>query len=147
MKTLALITAICLSVFSFATEAKEHQVQLLTSGADGQMMIMSPGFLKIAPGDSVTFVPSDSSHNVESMAIPESAAPFNSKMGQKVTLTFTEQGVYLYKCTPHFALGMLGVIQVGNALNLEDVKQQWQSLSTGVALNKERVPQYLSQVK
>lgn len=127
--------------------AKNHQIKLLTTGENGQTMVMSPGFLKISQGDSVTFIPSDVTHNVESLAIPEGAESFNSAMGKEVTITFTKQGVYLYKCTPHFALGMLGVIQVGEPVNLAKVEKEWSTLSAGVALNKERVTQYLSEVK
>ena len=44
--------------------AADHQVQMLNKGADGAM-VFEPGFLKIAPGDTVTFIPTDKSHNVE----------------------------------------------------------------------------------
>jgi hypothetical protein len=68
-------------------------------------------------------------------------------MGEKFSHTFDTKGVYLYKCTPHFALGMLGVIQVGAAENLSKVKKDWSDISSGVVMNKERVSAYLSQVK
>ncbi|MGO6834345.1 pseudoazurin, partial [Rhizobium ruizarguesonis] len=38
--------------------AADHQIQLLNKGADG-VMVFEPGFVKIAPGDTVTFVPTD----------------------------------------------------------------------------------------
>jgi pseudoazurin len=144
MILLAIVVAIALNATAYA---KNHQVKLLTSDANGQNMIMSPGYLKISQGDTVTFLPSDSSHNVESVSLPLKAEKFSSPMGQKFSYTFDENGVYLYKCTPHFVLGMLGVIQVGDAKNLAQVNQDWSTLSTGVAMNKERVSAYLSQVK
>ncbi|WP_085298850.1 plastocyanin/azurin family copper-binding protein [Cognaticolwellia mytili] len=141
---LAVVLAIALNATAYA---KNHQVKLLTSDDNGQNMIMSPGYLKIALGDSVTFIPADPSHNVESISIPEKAAKFVSPMGQKYSHTFNVNGVYLYKCTPHFVLGMWGVIQVGDAENIEQVNKDWSTLSTGVAMNKARVSAYLSQVK
>lgn len=147
MKNLtALVTIYCL-LFASPLFAKNHEVKLLTASANNQTMLMSPGYLKIEVGDTVTFVPADPTHNVESVSIPLNASEFATQMGQKVTLNFDHKGVYLYKCTPHFALGMLGVIQVGNGDNLAQVKEDWSKLQAGVVLNKERVNQYLSQVK
>ncbi|WP_426369388.1 plastocyanin/azurin family copper-binding protein [Pseudocolwellia sp. HL-MZ7] len=143
MKYLFLI----LVTFSSVIHAKHYEVKLLTSDASGKMMLMSPGYLKIFQGDTVTFIPSDPSHNVESVSIPEQASAFASPMGQTFSYTFSNKGVYLYKCSPHFALGMLGVIQVGEAENRLKVEQDWQKISSGVVMNKERINGYLSQAK
>lgn len=136
-----------LIILSTKIYAKNHEVKLLTSGDNGQTMLMSPGYLKISKGDTVTFLPSDASHNIQSVSIPKKVKAFASQMGQKFSYTFDEKGVYLYKCTPHFALGMLGVIQVDNTENLAQVRKDWSGISTGVVMNKERVGEYLSQVK
>ncbi|MGO8249357.1 plastocyanin/azurin family copper-binding protein, partial [Rhizobium johnstonii] len=42
----------------------DHQVQMMNKGTDGAM-VFETGFLKIAPGDTVKFIPTDKSHNVE----------------------------------------------------------------------------------
>lgn len=136
-----------LLLLSFNVLGATHEVKLLTSGADGQTMVMSPGVLKIAAGDEVVFVPADPSHNVESMSIPQNAESFLSPMGKEFTYKFTENGVYLYKCTPHFIMGMIGVIQVGSPDNLKKVEKDWEAVSQSVAMNKERVTNYLKQVK
>ena len=34
----------------------------------------------------------------------------------------TEEGVYMYQCTPHLGMGMIGAIVVGGPANLETVK-------------------------
>jgi plastocyanin len=54
--------------------AADHQVQMLNKGADG-VMVFEPSFTKVAPGDTITFIPTDKSHNVESFKglIPEGA--------------------------------------------------------------------------
>lgn len=147
MKNIMTVLIITLALLSSTVSAKHYDVKLLTTDDKGQNMVMSPGFLKISPGDTVTFSPSDPSHNVESVSIPKQVKSFTSKMGQQFTHTFDQQGVYLYKCTPHFVLGMLGVIQVGAAQNLPMVMKDWSAMSAGVAMNKDRVNAYLSQVK
>ena len=39
------------------------------------------------------------------------------------SITFKKKGVYLYQCTPHKAMGMIGLVIVGNdKSNLEDIK-------------------------
>lgn len=143
-----IISTLIVSLSSLsAAHAANHEVKLLTAGAGGQTMIMEPGYLKVAKGDTVTFTPADPSHNVESMAIPEGAEKFSSPMGQAFTYTFSQDGVYLYKCTPHFVMGMIGVIQVEQPTNLEAVQAYWTGIQSGVVMNKERVPSYLKQVK
>ena len=36
-----------------------------------------------------------------------------SKNGKEVVLTFDTPGVYLYQCTPHASMGMIGLVVVG----------------------------------
>ena len=47
--------------------AAEHQVKMLNKGTDGQPMVFEPAYLKVQPGDTVKFLPTDKSHNVESI--------------------------------------------------------------------------------
>ncbi len=101
--------------------AAEHEVKMLNKGADGTM-VFEPSLLKIAPGDRIRFVPTDKGHNVlsiEGMA-PEGAAAFQSKMGQELTVTFDQPGVYGYECKPHYGMGMVGLVVVGDPVNLAD---------------------------
>ena len=52
-----------------------------------------------------------------------SVLPLKSEMDEMHLLVFTVPGVYLYGCTPHKNMGMLGLIIVGNNFhNLEEVK-------------------------
>ena len=96
--------------------AADHVVKMLNKGKAG-MMVFEPALLKIAPGDTVTFVPTDKVHNAESIAgmIPAGAAAFKGKMSQPVKVTFSKPGLYGYKCLPHYGMGMVGVVIVGNA--------------------------------
>jgi pseudoazurin len=108
--------AVGLIMVAASARAAEVEVKLLDKGADGGMMVFSPSFVKVAPGDSVHFVAVDKDHDVASIAgmIPAAAKPFAGQMGQDLTVTFTEPGVYGVKCTPHYAMGMVALIVVGD---------------------------------
>lgn len=94
-----------------------HEVRMLNKGPEGRPMQFDPAFLKIAPGDSVKFVPTDKGHNSESILemIPEGAETWKGKINEEITVTFDVEGIFGYKCQPHFGLGMVGLIQVGES--------------------------------
>ncbi|MFD1881960.1 pseudoazurin [Paracoccus pacificus] len=104
--------------------AAEHEVKMLNKGAAGTM-VFEPAFVKAEPGDTVRFIPTDKSHNVESIKeiLPEGVELFKSKINEEYTLAVTEKGLYGVKCTPHFAMGMVALVQVGDApTNLDAAK-------------------------
>ena len=103
--------------------AADHQIQLLNKGEKGAM-VFQPAFVAAAPGDTVTFVPTDKSHNAEIIKdmLPEGAEPFKGKMNEPITVTLAAEGVYGIKCAPHYGMGMVALIAVGNAVNLEQAK-------------------------
>lgn len=104
-------------------QAADHQVQMLNKGDKGAM-VFQPDFIQAAPGDTVTFVPVDKGHDAESIKgmIPEGAEPFKGKMNEQITVTFDKEGVYGVKCTPHFGMGMVALVVVGQPANLEEAK-------------------------
>jgi pseudoazurin len=113
-----------LSMLSAPAFATDFEVHMLNKGTDGAM-VFEPGFVKVAKGDTVTFIPTDKGHNVESIKdlIPEGATAFKSKMGDTFKQTFDVPGAYAVKCAPHAGMGMVGLIVVGDApANLEAVK-------------------------
>lgn len=120
---LAGLIAAC--VISFGAAAADHQVEMVNRAPDGKAMQFVPAFLKIAPGDTVTFIPKDKGHDSLSIdgMLPEGAEPWKGKINEQLTVTFTKTGLYGYKCQPHYALGMVGLIQVGDdTSNLETLK-------------------------
>lgn len=105
--------------------AANFEVHMLNKGADGQTMVFEPALTRIAPGDTVTFMPTDKGHDAQSIAdmIPAGAEPFKGKMGQEIAVTFTVPGAYVVKCSPHYAMGMVALVVVGDApANLEALK-------------------------
>jgi len=105
--------------------AAEFEVRMLNKGAEG-VMVFEPAGLKIAVGDSVTFIPTDKGHNAESIKgmAPDGAPAFKGKMNEKVTVKFDQAGAYGVKCSPHLSMGMVGVVVVGDVpqANLDAVK-------------------------
>jgi len=98
-----------------AAAAADHEVKMLNRGAAG-MMVFEPPYLKVAPGDTVTFKSVNPSHNAETIPgmLPEGAQPFKGALSKDVTVTFEKEGIYGYKCMPHYGMGMVGLIQVGD---------------------------------
>ncbi|WP_288649730.1 pseudoazurin [Pseudomonas sp. UBA5568] len=99
-----------------AAYADIHEVKMLNRGADGAM-VYEPDHLHIAPGDTVRFVPSHSSHNAASVPalLPAGAKPFKSKISQPFEQIFSVPGLYGIQCIPHLGMGMVMLIQVGDA--------------------------------
>lgn len=125
LKTLigAVLSVAVLSLSS-AAMAANFEVLMLNKGTDGKTMGFSPSFLQVEPGDTVTFIPIDKGHNAESILgmIPEAATHWKGKVDEEFTVTLSEKGLYGFKCFPHFAMGMVGLVQVGNdRSNLNDL--------------------------
>ena len=90
---------------------------------------------RIKVGDSIEWLPTNEGHNVEFFAGPlVSSLPPKSKIDERHIVVFSEPGVYLYGCTPHANMGMLGLVIVGNDLhNLESIKKiHLSSIATSV---------------
>jgi len=111
------------SLFSAAAMAENHVV-------DAQLTAFDPLVIKIAPGDTVswrnmnghlvntTFTDGSGQHEY----LPEGAEGFVSVMGENFqTQPLTAEGVYLYKCDPHWGAGMGGAIIVGEPTNLQEI--------------------------
>lgn len=113
-KTLAGVVVAMATMGSYAAAA-DFEVHMLNKGKDG-VMVFEPGLTKVAKGDTVTFVPTDKSHNAETIKdlIPEGAKPFKGKLNEAIKITFDVEGAYAIKCTPHIGMGMVALIVVGD---------------------------------
>ena len=79
---------------------------------------------KINVGDTIEWSPKNEGHNVEFLGGPDfSSLPEKSDLNAFHSVTFNLPGVYLYHCTPHGNMGMLGLVIVGNDFhNLKDIE-------------------------
>ena len=133
--------------FTFSSLAEEHVVKMLNAGKEG-MMVFEPAVLSIKKGDTVKFVATDVSHNSSSVEgmIPEGADPWVGALSQDIEVTLTKEGVYVYQCTPHNMMAMVGVIKVESSSNLTEVKQRAESYKKTFLMNQERLDNYLSTI-
>lgn len=123
MRTTTFLAAALLILAAGAAHAADHQVKMLNKGEKGAM-VFEPDFIEAAPGDTVTFVATDKSHNAEAIKgmVPEGVELFKGKLSEPVTVTVSAEGVYGVKCTPHYGMGMVALIAVGEPVNLEQAK-------------------------
>tara|TARA_B100000609_G_scaffold110201_1_gene87576 strand:- start:327 stop:755 length:429 start_codon:yes stop_codon:yes gene_type:complete len=82
---------------------------------------------KINVGDKIEWLPKNKGHNVEFLAGPDmNDLPPKSKLNSLHSVIFELPGVYLYQCTPHGNMGMLGLVVVENDFhnlqNLNEIK-------------------------
>ena len=79
---------------------------------------------KIDVGDTIEWLPKNEGHNVEFLGGPDfNSLPEKSELNSFHSVTFNLPGVYLYHCTPHGNMGMIGLVIVGNDFhNLEDIE-------------------------
>lgn len=119
-KTLLLTTLISSFLITSPGLAAEFEVLMLNKGEKGGM-VFQPDFVKASPGDTIKFVPTDKGHNVESIKgmLPENVEKFKSKFNKEFVLTVSEDGLYGVKCTPHYGMGMVALIAVGDPANEE----------------------------
>lgn len=96
--------------------AAEFEVDMLNKGPDG-VMVFEPPLTRVAVGDTVHFVAKDKGHDAQTIPgmLPDGATPINGQISQDVTVTFTVPGVYGVRCVPHFGLGMVALVLVGDA--------------------------------
>ena len=96
--------------------AADFHVHMMNTGAAGPM-VFEPGLTRIAVGDTVIFTPTDKSHNAETIKgmLPEGAEPFKGKVNEEISVTFTVPGLYGIKCAPHYPMGMVALVMVGDA--------------------------------
>ena len=144
MKKNLILTAVLLAA---AAHAAEHEIKMLDIGSDKAPMVFEPAVLKIAPGDTVTFVPTNKGHNVESKLVPDGAEAFKSELDEKYSVKLDKEGVYIYVCPPHSMMNMVGVIQVGEATNMDAVNTRVPKLEKRAMSNKGRLSKYIEQLK
>ena len=107
-----------------ARAAATVEVHMKNTGEAGAM-VFEPALVKIAVGDTVKFIPTDKGHNAETLRdiLPEGAEPFKGKINEEIDVTFTVPGAYGVRCLPHFAMGMVALVVVGDVppANLDQV--------------------------
>ena len=126
---LKLALAAVISLGSIGTALAETiEVKMYTKHPEtGERNVFDPAFVAVEPGDTIKFVSVDKGHNSASNKgmIPQEVEKWKSKFSKDFEITVEKPGIYGYVCSPHEALGMVGMFVVkgdGMLHNLEDVK-------------------------
>jgi pseudoazurin len=129
------------------SEGSEHTVKMLNMG-DGGSMIFEPAVIKVSKGDTIHFKAVDLSHNSATIdgMIPAGASSWAGGINQDISVTLDTEGVYVYQCDPHAMMAMVGVIQVGEAVNMAEVQEAAQNLKSNFMMNGDRLSGYLAQL-
>ena len=109
MKYFALAAAMFMSTPAFAAALP---IEMLNKDAAGNKMVYSEEIARVDVGDTIIWVPTDKGHNVEMISSPNDLK-FKSKNNKEAKITFEVPGLYLYWCTPHKGMGMIGLVVVG----------------------------------
>ncbi|QRZ16013.1 pseudoazurin [Paracoccus methylovorus] len=77
---------------------------------------MEPEYLMVQPGDTVKFIAADPGHNAATIAgmIPGDGRKFVGKINEEIEVILTDAGIWGIKCSPHYTMGMVMLIQVGD---------------------------------
>ena len=149
MEIIRKLLVLIIFIISVPAFSADHTVDMLSS-SDGQMMVFKPAVLKINPGDTVTWKATNPGHNTASIneMSPDSSLQWDGKINEELKITFTKEGVYGYKCTPHYILGMVGIVSVGdNTANLSAATAYAADAEKKFATNKDRFSKYINELK
>lgn len=109
-----LLTATVLALLPGLALSDTYDVKMLNRGDSGSM-VYEPNFLALQPGDTIRFIATHPSHNAASIPEiwPEEAPQVKGQINQEIEVTFEANGFYGIKCSPHYTMGMVMLIQVG----------------------------------
>lgn len=117
LKMLGATALVSVPLKAMADGHETHMVEMLNKEPDGsERQVFHPPVIKIAEGDAVNFVATDRGHNSQSDKdmLPEGVERWKGDMNSDIEIKFTVPGVYGYYCTPHRAVGMVGLVLVGD---------------------------------
>ena len=118
-----ILFVVCFLFLSFESFAKTLEIQMLNK-LGKEKMVYSVKVAKIDVNDKIIWKSVSKGHNVEFIGRPKGVKKFKSKINKDAEYIFKTPGVYLYQCTPHKAMGMIGLVVVGkDKSNLDKIKK------------------------
>ena len=117
------VSIVSVFLFSSHTMAANHELEMLNK-LGKERMVFSKKIISIALNDDVSWKSVDKGHNVQFIGMPDGAKKYKSKISKDASYKFEKPGIYLYQCTPHKAMGMIGIVVVGNnKSNIDAIKK------------------------
>lgn len=115
-----------LTALPVAADGHAHTVQMLNKHPEDskQRNVFFPRVLSVQAGETVLFEATDRGHNAASIEgmQPDGIEEWDGGMNKDVAITFDKPGVYGYKCTPHAAAGMVGLVVVEGEGKLDNLE-------------------------
>lgn len=142
-----IIAALSFALCAATANAADIEVRLLEKSETGGMLAFEPSFVKANVNDTIVFIPTNKGHNSSSLLVPAKAETWKGPFDKEFRVKLEKEGVYLYVCDSHKPMGMVGVVQVGKAVNLEEAKGKAAEESAKMIMNKDRFAKALEQVK
>ena len=123
LKFVSVSTVLSYFIISSFAYAENFTIEMLNK-LGKEKMVYSEKIISIKINDEITWKSVDKGHNVEFIGMPDGVSKYKSKISKDAKFKFTKPGVYLYQCTPHKAMGMIGLVVVGNdKSNLDKIKK------------------------
>ena len=117
------LLVILMLTFSSFAQAKTVEIEMLNK-LGKERMLYSVKLAEVDVNDKIIWKSTTKGHNVEFVVIPKGVKKFKSKINKDATYELKVPGIYLYQCTPHKAMGMIGIVVVGNDKgNLDAIKK------------------------
>ena len=118
-----LIFIIFILFYSSISYGKTIEIDMLNK-LGKEKMVYSIKVAKLDLNDKIIWKHVSKGHNVEFIGMPKGVKKFKTKINKKAEYEFKKPGIYLYQCTPHKAMGMIGLVVVGDDLsNLDKIKK------------------------
>jgi len=142
-----IIAALSLVLCTASANAADIEIKMLDKSEAGGMLTFEPSFVKANVNDTLVFIPTNKGHNSSSLLVPAKAESWKGPFDKELRVKLEKEGVYLYVCDSHKPMGMVGVVQVGKAVNLAEAKGKAAEESAKMIMNKDRFTKALEQVK
>ena len=114
---------ICIIFYSSISFGKTLEIEMLNK-LGKEKMVYSIKVAKVDQNDKIIWKHVSKGHNVEFIGMPKGVKKYKSKINKKAEYEFKIPGIYLYQCTPHKAMGMIGIVVVADdKSNLEEIKK------------------------
>jgi len=141
------IAVLSLLLCAAPANAADIEVRLLDTSTTGGMLTFEPSFVKANVNDTIVFIPGIKGHNTHSLLVPAGANEWKGPFDKEFRVKLEQEGVYLYVCDAHKPMGMVGVVQVGKAVNLEEARKKAAETTATLIMNKDRFTKALEQVQ
>src|SRR3989338_2397386 len=142
-----IIAALSLALCATSVNADDIQIKMIDSSPTEGLLAFEPSFVRANVNDTLVFSSVIPGHNSRSLLVPPGAQPWKSPFDKEFRVKLEKEGVYLYSCDSHKNMGMVGVVQVGKAVNLEEARKKAAEASATMVLGKDRFAKALYKVQ